>query len=393
MVSPFDVDAGAFRALPPCERPARFHRRIRRRAGAVAIVLAGALILALLIGFAIRSRTTSRVASPPLSALTVTTTVPRRTVWATTLVASGAIFPWQEASVGTRIGSYQVTEVRANVGDHVRKGETLARLDQSLLRADEMQLTASYEQAEANRQRAVSLRSTGGISEQDVLQAVTQARTTAALLAAKRLQLRYTDVTAPDDGVVNVRTATLGAVVPAGQELFRIIRRSRLEWRGELTAAQIAAIAPGQIIALTLPDGTRAAARTRVSAPAFDGQSRLGLVYADILTGSRARAGMYAKGQIAIGRSPALVVPAESVAVRDGLSYVFTVPAFRSTASVMARPVDVGRREGGEVEINRGLAGSERVVVAGAGFLSDGDQVRIVDRPAWPERAVGAAAL
>src|SRR3546814_4137550 len=93
-----------------------------------------------------------------------------------------------------------------------------------LLKADEAQLRASYDQAEANRQRALSLQASGGVSDQDVLQYVTQARTAAAALAAKRLQLRYTSVVAPDDGVISARTATLGAVAPAGQEFFRLIR-------------------------------------------------------------------------------------------------------------------------------------------------------------------------
>src|SRR3546814_9346371 len=103
----------------------------------------------------------------------------------------------------------------------VRKGPVLARLDPALLKADEAQLRASDDQAEANRQRALSLQASGGVSDQDVLQYVTQARTAAAALAAKRLQLRYTSVVAPDDGVISARTATLGAVAPAGQEFFR----------------------------------------------------------------------------------------------------------------------------------------------------------------------------
>src|SRR3546814_14998567 len=71
-----------------------------------------------------------------------------------------------------------------------------------------------------------------------VLQYVTQARTAAAALAAKRLQLRYTSVVAPDDGVISARTSTLGAVAPAGQEFFRLIRQGRLEWRGELRSEE-----------------------------------------------------------------------------------------------------------------------------------------------------------
>src|SRR3546814_596694 len=211
-----------------------------------------------------------------------------------------------------------------------------------LLKADEAQLRASYDQAEANRQRALSLQASGGVSDQDVLQYVTQARTAAAALAAKRLQLRYTSVVAPDDGVISARTATLGAVAPAGQEFFRLIRQGRLEWRGELTAPQLARVISGQQIALVLPDGTHATARVRQTAPSLDERSRLGAVYADIAGGSRARAGIYAHGRIEMAEKPAIIVPAQSVVIRDGRNYVLKIARPEATR-VSLQAVTIGR--------------------------------------------------
>ena len=311
-------------------------------------------------------------------ALTVTSATPLEAMWPATIDASGAIAAWQEASVGTQIGSFQLIDVLVNVGDQVKKGQILARLDPALLRADEAQLQASYDQAEANRQRAVRLQSIGGISDQEALQFVTQAKTISAALAAKRLQLSYTEVRAPDDGAISFRTATLGAVVPAGQELFRLIRQNRLEWRGELTAAQLAQIRAGQHIVLNLPDGSEATAKVRQTAPSLDPQSRLGIVYADLEPGSRARSGMYAKGRVVLTQSRALLIPAQAVVIRDGRSYVLKLADTSSTPSVSLQAVTVGRRQGSEVEIVEGIAGGDRVVVQGAGFLNDGDVVRLV---------------
>ncbi|WP_375395792.1 efflux RND transporter periplasmic adaptor subunit [uncultured Sphingomonas sp.] len=372
MQSPLGLDRPDSALLRPSGTGRGSLRRVRYGALAIAIIGATGLLFLYLPG---HPPPRPALAAP---ALTVTTAAPHVATWATTVSATGGIFPWQEASAGTQIGSYQIIDVQANVGDQVRKGQVLARLNPALLQAEEAQLVAGHDQAEANRQRALSLQGSGGISDQDVLQLVTQAKTSAAQLAAKRLQLRYTTVTAPDDGVVSARTAALGAVVPAGQELFRIIRHNRLEWRGELTAAQIASIAPGQPISLTLPDGSQTLARTRITGPALDGQSRLGLVYADIVPGGRARAGMYASGRISIGQRPALAVPAASVVVRDGRSYVFRlVDGSGASSPVRAQAVTVGRRLGDEVEIVEGLSGAEKLVVEGAGFLGDGDVVRI----------------
>jgi multidrug efflux pump subunit AcrA (membrane-fusion protein) len=276
-------------------------RLVSRRIRTIALAL---LVLGLLVGgwyFL-----TTRAVGPTLPvqrvpALTVTTATPQRVVWPITLSTSGSIEPWREASVGTQVGGYQLTQVLVNVGDQVRRGQILARLDPALLRAQKVQLSANAQQATVNRQRALLLQKDGAISDQDVLQFATADKVAAAQLASNRLQLRYTAVIAPDDGVISARIATFGAVVPAGQELFRLIRGGRLEWRGELTATQLASVVKGQHVALALPDGSSATARVRDTAPTLNGSSRLGLIYADVSPGSRARRHVR---QWAIGRRP-----------------------------------------------------------------------------------------
>lgn len=352
------------------------------------------VIVAALVGFGSTLANTSRSEPPPKvnAALTVTAAAAQRASWSATLDAQGSIAPWQEASIGAQVGGLRLAGVFANVGDVVKRGQLLARFDAQMLRADEAQLKASLvqaeasaAQAEANRHRALLLKGSGGISEQEILQYVTQADTAnaqvgvaRAQLDAKQLQLHYADILAPDDGEISARTATLGAVANSGEELFRLIRRGHLEWRGELTAMQLSRIQKGQRIALSLPDGSTAIARVRQTAPTLDTASRLGLVYADIEPGSTARAGMYAGGRIVLTQSNALVVAAASVVIRDGRSYVFKLQDGASGSRVVQQAVTVGRRQGNDVEILQGLAEGDRVAVQGAGFLDDGDVVRVV---------------
>ena len=309
--------------------------------------------------------------------MTVTSATPRSAQWSDTFEASGVIAPWQEAIVGTQIGGYRLTDVRVNVGDQVKRGQLLAVIDPDLMLADLAQLQAAWEEAEADRDRVLKLKPTGAVSEQEVLQLVTRARRAASQLEAKQLELRYTKILAPDDGAISSRTATLGAVMPVGQELFRLIRANRLEWRGELTAAQLARVKAGLRIQLSLPDGGTANATVRQIAPSLDSQSRLGIVYADVDAGTGARAGMYANGRVVLGDTPALVVPAESVVIRDGRNYVVALDGAGATPKVSLKPVTVGRRVGREVEVARGIGLDERVVVRGAGLLNDGDVVRV----------------
>lgn len=323
--------------------------------------------------------------------IAVTTATPRQAVWPITMEAPGPVAAWQEASIGTQIGSYQLLDVRVNVGDQVRRGQVLATLDPALLKADEAQLAATYDQAEANRKRDLALQSSGAISDQDILGAVTTAKTAAANLASKRLQLKYTVIVAPDDGVISSRTATLGAVEPAGQELFKLIRQNRLEWRGEVTATQLLQVRPGQPVSLTLPNGARASAVVREAAPSLDSTSRLGVVYADLASGGQARAGMYANASLVLGRSAALLVPAASVIVRDGRSCVLKLLDSSATPRVALLQVTVGRRSDREVEVLSGVALTDRLVVQGAGFLNDGDIVRVAGSAITPSSAPASA--
>ena len=368
--------------------PSQTRRRALYAALGLLIVGGGAVTL---ISHRATATQASAIGKIPAPAMTVTVASPRALQWSATLEASGVIAPWQEASIGTQIGGYQLIDVRVNVGDQVKRGQLLAVLDPDLLRADEAQLQATYEQAEANRQRALKLKDTGAISDQEVLQFLTAAKTASAALDAKRLQLRYTHIVAPDDGAISSRTATLGAVMPVGQELFRLIRANRLEWRGELTAPQLVQIKIGQRIGLTLPDGSSASAKVRQTAPSLDSQSRLGIVYADVDTGSAARAGMYANGRVVLSDTPALVVPAESVVIRDGRSYVIQLADASVTPKVQLRAVSVGRREGDQVEIAGGLSAGDRIVASGAGFLNDGDVVRVASTGTESKAAVASA--
>ena len=366
-------------------------RPIREQSAVVPVVgrrrsVAYVVIIAMAAGGAVAAwsveqyhRSDDKRAIGPTPALTVTVARPAREVWPITLEASGAIAAWQEASIGAQVGGYRLVDVFVNVGDQVTKGQVLARFDRSLLQADSARLEANDEQAKANEKRMLSLQKSGTVSDRDVLQFVTQARTAGALLETNHLQLLYTDVLASDDGAISSRAATLGAVVPLGQELFRLIRQNRLEWRGELTAEQLAHVEIGQRVELTLPGDGEVIATIRKTAPSLDPQTRLGIVYADIAPGSRARAGMYADGHVIVGDSDALAVPADSVTIRDGRSYVLKLMDASPTPRVSLRSVTVGRRRANRLEIVDGVESNDRLVVAGAGFLNEGDLVRAAD--------------
>jgi RND family efflux transporter MFP subunit len=329
-------------------------------------------------------------ATAPRPALTVTVTTPLRATVATGVAANGNVAPWQEAIVGAEANGMRLAEVRVNVGDNVRKGQVLATFDSQMVNADLAQSRAAVAEAEAmlaeaaaNAQRARDLQPSGALSAQQVAQLLTAERTAQARLEAvkaaqqvQQLRLQQAQVLAPDSGVISARSATVGAVVPAGSELFRLIRQSRLEWRGEVAATELAQIKPGQKVTVN-GGGAAVTGTVRMVAPTVDAATRNALVYVDLPdTAGRLKAGMFARGEFATGSSTALTLPQTAVLLRDGFSYVFTVAA---DGRVSQGKVSTGRRSGDRVEILQGLDEKARVVASGGGFLADGDTVRVVD--------------
>ncbi|MFC4314301.1 efflux RND transporter periplasmic adaptor subunit [Steroidobacter flavus] len=322
-------------------------------------------------------------------ALTVTAISPQQSSLPIRISATGNIAAWEEASIGAEAEGLRLTEVKVNVGDRVKRGEVLATFAAETViaelaeaRAVAEEAAATLTEAQANAQRARVLDATGAMSVQQINQYVTAERAARAKLeAAKaieqrhRLRLAQTQVLAPDDGLVSSRTATVGAVLPAGQELFRLIRKGRLEWRAEVASADLMKLSPGQKVYVTTAGDRVIEGRLRVVAPAIDTQTRNGLVYVDlpVTSAEQVRAGMFVRGYFETGADTALTLPQSAVLLRDGFSYVLRISP---ESKVIQTKVSVGRRAGDRIEITGGLDPSERVVESGGSFLSDGDLVR-----------------
>lgn len=329
-------------------------------------------------------------------ALTVMAITPQWVEWPRLLAANGNIAAWQEAVISAEISNLRLTEVRVNVGDRVHKGQVLARISNDSVAAALAESRASVAEAEAmlaearaNGDRARQFQATGFLSAQQINQYLTAEKTALARLnaaharlQAEQLRLAQTVVRAPDSGLISARTATVGSMAQPGQELFRLIRGSRLEWRAEVSAADLGKLKPGVAATLTAPNGERIQGRVRMVAPTVDPQTLNGLVYVDLPiaeTGNALRAGTFARGEFELGHSRALSLPQSAVLLRDGFPYVFRLGQQNKVAQTK---VVVGQRVGDQIEIVSGIAPDTRVVASGAGFLADGDMVRLVAAPA-----------
>jgi RND family efflux transporter MFP subunit len=362
--------------------------------------LASRRVLAIAIGaialggtaFAISHQHERRAARDNKPAATASVTVdivkPVATTFDRTIAATGTVAARDELVIGSDASGLRLTEVRVDVGSVVRRGQLLARADDAQLVAQIAQQHAQIKQAEVelkqaqlNLERAERLKESGFYSVEMFQTRRTSAESAAAKLDLVKAQLTelqvklaHTRFVAPADGVIAKRSATVGAVVQPGAEMFRIIKDGEIEWLAELPSHSIARVESGALARIRFDDGRVIEARVRMIAPTMDAASRNGLVHVALPVGSPLKAGAFAKGEILIANAPALAMPESSVLTRDGYAFVYVVGA--DDVARMTR-IETGARQRGLVEVTAGLKPDARIVGTGAGFVKDGDLVRV----------------
>ena len=348
---------------------------------------------------------------------------------ARTVVVSGTLGADEEADLGPKVAG-RLTSLAVDLGDHVRRGQTLARLSptdfelrvrqaESALQQARAQLglpaggparivdpdeTAVVKQAVANltqarltRDRMTRLLEQQLIPQQDFdaaeaalqvaearhQEAIETARTRQALLGQRmseleiaRQALRDSAITAPFDGMIRERQAGVGDYVSPGQPVVVLVRVNPLRLRLEVPEREAAGVRGGQPVRLTVEGdpGTHEGHVARIS-PAIREESRTLLVEAEVPNASgRLRPGAFAKAEIVTqADEPAVLVPTAAIVSFAGIEKVIGV----ADGKAVEKRVKTGRRSGDRVEILEGAAAGD-VVVVEPGNLVDGQPVTIV---------------
>jgi RND family efflux transporter MFP subunit len=366
---------------------------MRRSTVNMALLAAGALAVLL---WATLTRAGAETAQVPEAnaALSVEVALPQRLDWPVTLETNGRLRPWQEAVIAAEIGGQRIESVNVDVGDHVNKGDVLARLATETLRNTITQQEATVQSAEAaleqaksdaDRARTLTTGRSGAISAQqaqeyDVAErkALAELASAEAALASSQLDLQRTRILAVDSGVISSRSASLGAVVSSGTELFRMIRQNRIEWQAEVPLRFLPDVQVGTPVVIATRTGTEVRGKVRLIAPTASETTGRVIAYVSLTPPDGApmpKTGMMVSGRFDLGRAEALTVPATAVSMRDGFNYVFVL---QDGSHVGRQRVETGRRVADRIEITSGLKGDEQVVQAGGAFLSEGSVVTVV---------------
>lgn len=318
-----------------------------------------------------------------------------------TVTASGTISPWEDVPVGAETGGLTATQVYVEEGQYVRQGQVLVQLNDDLLQADVRSQQAAVAQAEANLARetaelgrARELRERGFLSQASLDQAVSEERSAKATLdqaraqlSATRTRLEQTRVRAPVAGLVSARSVTRGQIVQAGTELFRLVRDGRVELDAQVPEAELRLVRAGQTATVTSDQAGTTTGSVRIVTPQVDPQTRLGVARIAVPASSGLRPGMFARAEINVGAQPSLVIPSSAIVYREGQAGVYVIGRGDVVSFTAVQP---GVRQGELLAINSGLTSGQRVVVQGAGFLGEGDRVRVA-APVTRDAAAAAA--
>ncbi len=323
-------------------------------------------------------------------ALTVSTTTLQPVQSIQSLAANGSVVAWQEAVISSELTGIRIADVRANVGDQVRKGQVLATLATDTVAANVAEVQAALRESEAvlaeasaQAARTKKLRESNFVSAQQAEQAITNENTARARMETQRaryqagaLRLAQLNIKASDSGVISGRSATVGTLAQPGMELFRLIRQGRLEWHADVTADELGLIRKGMKVEMVSPQGKLVKGQVRAISPAINPQTRYGKVLVDLPNGSGLIAGMFARGtfQLTQQNAASMVLPQSAVVLRGGAAFVLAVGA---EGRIHEQKVVTGRRLGEQIEIVSGLEKGVAVVESGGAFLVDGDVVRV----------------
>jgi HlyD family secretion protein len=320
----------------------------------------------------------------------VSVTSPGVTSVTSTVTFTGTISARYDMPIGIEGDAGRIIGVYAEAGDHVRRGQLLAKIDASVWQPQVNRLAAALEQAKAQAalsaaeyRRAAAVESAGALAAEEIEKrraaSVTDAanvKVAAAMLAEAQARLARTRVVAPADGTVLTRKAEVGQTAsPGGEALFRLASGGEIEMRGQVAEQDMSVLTVGQSAAVRLVGSAQPfAGRVRLLGAVIDPQSRLGDIRIALEPNPALRPGAFARGSVSVSKAERPILPQTAVMSDTKGPYVFLIGEGNR---VERRDVQVGGTISAGIIITSGLTGHERIVATAAGFLREGEKVAI----------------
>ena len=302
----------------------------------------------------------------------------------------GTISARFDTPIGVEGDGGRVSAVLVEAGDHVHRGQVLARIDTAVLEPQVANLQAALELARAEAElaaaeyrRAQAVGAAGALSAEETekrrsnaVTAAAKVKVAAAQLAEAEAKLARAQVRAPGEGTLLTRTVELGQTVAPGATLFRLAEGNEVELRGEVAEQDLPLLKVGQDVNVRLTGtSTVYPGRVRLLGAVIDPQTRLGLVRISLTPDPNLRPGAFARAEVTVSNAQRIVLPQTAVLTDDKGSYVLVVGPQNK---VERRPVKVSGMVASGVTIADGIDKKDRVVATAGAFLQVGETVRPV---------------
>jgi len=309
----------------------------------------------------------------------------------TTVSIIGTIAARYDMPIGVEGDAGRVAAIYVEAGDHVKRGQLLARLNVSVLEPQVANLEAALEQARAEAEladaeyrRAQAVGASGALSIEETqrrksagLTAAAKVKVAAAQLAEAQARLARAAVRAPADGIILTRNVEVGqTATPGGEALFRLSERGEVELRGQVAEQDLPLLKVGQSVNVRLTGTNRVyEGHIRLLSAVIDPQTRLGMARVALTPDVNLRPGAFARADVTVSNADRAVLPQTAVLTDDRGSYVLIVNAQHK---IERRAVRVSGMVQNGVTIAEGISGKEQVVATAGAFLQEGELVNPV---------------
>jgi len=304
----------------------------------------------------------------------VETVRPRQQSLATTLNAVGSLRAGEAVTVRPEVAG-RIEAVLFDEGQRVDKGTVLFRLDAALARADLAEAEANAANSAREAQRAGELLAKKLVAPADADAKRASANVDAAKLASSRTRLAKTEIRAPFTGIAGLRKVSAGEYVNIGDALVDLVQLDPIKLDFSVPETQLGRVQTGQTIAVSLDawPGQRFEGRVYAVAPQVDAATRTLALRAQLPNpDGRLKPGQFARVALETARNAsALVIPEQALWPQGEQQCVYVV----KDGKAELRPVKIGQREAGLVEITEGLSESDVVISAGQLKIGPGTPV------------------
>lgn len=294
-----------------------------------------------------------------------------------------------EADVVAKVAG-EVRSIAVEEGDIVRKGQVLARLDGDRLRLELNQTEARLKKLKRDYERNVDLSSKGLISAGDFEKIRYDMDALQAAYNLASLELDYTQIRAPIDGIVSERYIKLGSTLSVNDRVFRVTGFDPLVAYLHVPEREFSKIRSGQPVGLQIDalGGPPVVASVSRVSPVIDPASGTFKITIEISDASRRiKPGMFARISIVHdSHENALQVPRSSLVEDLGQTSVFVV----ADGIAIQKSVEVGYSNRGQVEITSGIDDDDDIIVVGHVGLKPNAKVNVINQAAGGSDAVAA---